>query len=60
MHKEHGDTMAVYTGLDFAVQNSTDLRSDDSIGKTLDLQAQVPGLGPQNRLTEATPGGVCF
>lgn len=21
MHKEHGDTMAAYTGLDFAVQN---------------------------------------
>lgn len=54
MPKEHGDTTAACSGLDFAVQNSTDLWSDDSIGKTLALQAQGPGLGPQNRFTEAT------
>lgn len=57
---DHGDTRAAYIGFDFAVQNSNEEWSDDSVGKTLALKAQGLEFDPQHTLTKATSGGLCF
>lgn len=51
MNTEHVDTGADYTGFNFAVQNSNEEQSDDSVGKTLALRAQGLEFHPQNRPT---------